>query len=63
MKDQDAYNFLPDESFRVADVVATSKSRILELSVKDFVSIVVPCCIRHASRLHLQRNNTCHIRC
>jgi CRP-like cAMP-binding protein len=38
---QDAYNFLPDESMRVADVVATSTSRILELSVRDFVSIVV----------------------
>jgi CRP-like cAMP-binding protein len=40
---QDAYNynFLPDQSTRVADVVATSTSRILELSVRDFVSIVV----------------------
>jgi hypothetical protein len=38
---QDAYNFLPDESIRMADVVATSTSRILELSVRDFVSIVV----------------------
>jgi hypothetical protein len=37
----DAYSFLPDESMRVADVVATSTSRILELSVRDFVSIVV----------------------
>ena len=37
----DAYNFLPEESIRVADVKATSDARILELSVKDFVSILV----------------------